>query len=119
MSDSDSDSDYGSLFLWNPLLGSYTKISSNLSPYGTTFGIGYHQNQKLITAIDSVNILELKNLHWRKVEALVDWEIEPSSHGVSVAGNMYWVLTGETKRVWGTGLSGRISFCFNIFVRWK
>ncbi|KAF2606351.1 hypothetical protein F2Q68_00045522 [Brassica cretica] len=52
--------------------------------------------------IDSVNILELKNLHWRKVKALVDWEIEPSSHGVSVAGNMYWVLTGETKRETGS-----------------
>lgn len=98
--------------IWNPVLRKVKWImpSDCVSAYNN-FGLGYKNRgdylilrfpqiqYKFVEGENPVEIYELKNESWRTLEHVkVDWVVDRSCQGVSVLGNMYWVVAPEKKK---------------------
>ncbi|XP_018458138.2 putative F-box only protein 15 [Raphanus sativus] len=105
-----SDKEYfmfRNIALWNPLTRNFNVIEHRLAReshrflMGDNFGIGYdvRGNYKILMFSANhyckavVEIYECMSKSWRTlVDSKVDWEAYPWDHGVSVVGNMYWLV---------------------------
>ncbi|KAG2322103.1 hypothetical protein Bca52824_015316 [Brassica carinata] len=106
---------FHNLALWNPLTRKFNLVEPRLSRESQRFlindhfGIGYDVNKprgdyKILMFSAShygqavVEIYECMSKSWRTLDdSKVDWEVYTSRNGVSVMGNMYWLVKKKTR----------------------
>ncbi|KAG2318084.1 hypothetical protein Bca52824_021206 [Brassica carinata] len=135
-----SDKEYcifDNIALWNPLTRHFNVVEPRLSQepqrflMNDSFGIGYDVNKprgdyKILMFSAShygeavVEIYECMSKSWRTLDgSKVDWEVFPSRNGVSVMGNMYWLVKKKTKNYvicfdFSVEAFKKICFCYDL-----